>query len=229
MFVIVRFTSYQPFGLYLRIPGQPKQHGQPKIRLPDVHRTFLLRGSPESALQTVSASGSGYVTASFADKTGENGAKTQALTVSLTTGSVADNDNALAIASDVKSYVDTKSAAATTVVEAASGAEYLTITPSTNENGASVYTVNVSGINNAISGAINALDSELVAPANQVFTKIVITDGHLDTDASVLANIVDAKLVGYTNEVEVGAGIAAEDSINTAIAKLEKTIDWGTL
>lgn len=38
----------------------------------------------DSALQTVSASaGSNYVTASFADKTGENGAKSQALTVDL--------------------------------------------------------------------------------------------------------------------------------------------------
>lgn len=187
-----------------------------------------IKATADSALQTVSASGSDYVTASFADKTGENGAKTQALTVSLTTGSVSNNDNALAIASDVKSYVDTKSAAAKTTVEAATGAEYLTITPSTDENGASVYTVNVSGINNAISSAVNALDSELTAPANKVYTKIVITDGKLDTEASVAENISEAKLVGYTNEVVVGSDITAEDSINSAIAKLETTIDWGT-
>ena len=65
-------------------------------------------GYADSALQTVSAEGAGYVSASFAAKSGNNGAKTQALSVSLTTKSVSDaasNDNGLATAYDVKQYV----------------------------------------------------------------------------------------------------------------------------
>lgn len=59
----------------------------------------------DSALQSVSASSTTtkYVTANAADKS--NGA--QAITVAAVTGKVEDNADALAVAADVKSYVDT--------------------------------------------------------------------------------------------------------------------------
>lgn len=65
-------------------------------------------GYADSALQSVSANGSGFVSASFASKAGENGAKSQVLTVGLTTKAVADataESDGLATAKDVKDYV----------------------------------------------------------------------------------------------------------------------------
>ena len=65
--------------------------------------TISLPASINTALQTVSAQGdSKYITATFAEKNGTS----QALTVSAITGTVVNNEDKLAVASDVKSYVD---------------------------------------------------------------------------------------------------------------------------
>ena len=65
--------------------------------------TVTLPASIGEALQGVSATGDNYITATFAPKDAD---KKQALTISAITGSVTNNDNKLAVASDVKSYVD---------------------------------------------------------------------------------------------------------------------------
>ena len=75
----------------------------------DGKATTTQGGYADSALQTVSASGSGYLTLSAASKTGNNGAKTQAISGSLTIQPIATADSShqgLAEASDVKAAID---------------------------------------------------------------------------------------------------------------------------
>lgn len=83
-------------------------------------------------------------------------------------------------------------------------------------------------VDNAVSTNTNGLNSELSADS-QYFTKVVITNGKLDATKSTKANISEAKLNGYSNTVKVGSNITSDDSINSAIAKLETTLDWGEI
>ena len=80
-----------------------------------------------------------------------------------------------------------------------------------------------------VDGLIDGLDSEVTAEDSKYFTKVVIANGKLDTTNSIRANVSEAKLNGYSNTVVVGSGISSTDTINSAIAKLETTLDWGTI
>lgn len=66
-------------------------------------------GYADSALQNVTAAGSGFITLSATAKSGNNGAKTQALSASLTVQAVStadSNHQGLAEASDVRTAID---------------------------------------------------------------------------------------------------------------------------
>lgn len=60
----------------------------------------------DKALQKISATAGSYVTVTVGGKTGIPNAGVQGLTIGVKTGKVSDNASALAVASDVKSYVD---------------------------------------------------------------------------------------------------------------------------
>lgn len=60
----------------------------------------------DKALQKISATAGTYVTVTVGGKTGIPNAGVQGLTIGVKTGKVSDNASALAVASDVKSYVD---------------------------------------------------------------------------------------------------------------------------
>ena len=60
----------------------------------------------DKALQKISATAGTYVTVTVGGKTGIPNAGVQGLTIGVRTGKVSDNASALAVASDVKSYVD---------------------------------------------------------------------------------------------------------------------------
>ena len=60
----------------------------------------------DKALQKISATAGTYVTVTVGGKTGIPNAGVQGLTIGVNTGKVSDNASALAVASDVKSYVD---------------------------------------------------------------------------------------------------------------------------
>lgn len=159
------------------------------------------------------------------------------LTVETTTKDVETataDSNGLATAFDVKSYVDAEvskaQATATTVVEASTeeeSAKYLDVTSKVDETtGATTYTVKVSNVDKAISDAIGDLDSELSA-SSEYFTKVVITDGKLDTTKSTKANISEAVLTGYSaTSTQKYVGIAADDTIKGAFDKVESAWDW---
>jgi hypothetical protein len=86
----------------------------------DGKATTTQGGYADSALQTVSASGSGYLTLSAASKTGNNGAKTQSISGSLTIQAIATADSShqgLAEASDVKEAIDAASNTYATTAE----------------------------------------------------------------------------------------------------------------
>lgn len=73
-----------------------------------------------------------------------------------------------------KTYVDSKAAAATTKVVKSTDTEsvkYLDVTPTTNQDESTTYTVKVSGVDTAISNAVNALDATINADNanNQIF------------------------------------------------------------
>lgn len=62
----------------------------------------------DNALQGITAEAGDFVTVNVGAKTGTPNAGSQKITVSVTTGTVAANESALADAKDVKSYVDTR-------------------------------------------------------------------------------------------------------------------------
>lgn len=80
-----------------------------------------------------------------------------------------------------------------------------------------------------VDGAITGLDSELTA-SSEYFTKVVITDGKLDTNKSTKANISEAELVNYTNtSTQNYVNILATDTINEAFDKCNSAWDWITI
>ena len=69
----------------------------------------VLTGRISNAVASVDNTTSSYLSATLNDKTegeGDNAYTIKELVIGVNTGSVSGNDNALAVASDVKSYVD---------------------------------------------------------------------------------------------------------------------------
>jgi hypothetical protein len=152
--------------------------------------------SAETALQGIEkGTDGGFVTTTIGAKD-ENNKQTVAVSVTTQdiTGASAEKDG-LAVASDVKTYVDAAKAAATTkVVESddAESAKYLDITSAKENDGSTTYTVKVSGVDNAISTAVANAEGEIALTAskgNYTFAAVEGKDGYVK--ASQLAEVLN--------------------------------------
>ena len=135
----------------------------------------------DSALQSVSASGSGFVSASAGAK---DASKSQAISVSLTTATVENSGTAdgLAVASDVKTYVDT----------AVSGKNV----SASGETGANAL-VEASASNNAVTVGSTAKLQAAVTSAESAIQGVQVNSADLTPDANKKVNISIAE--GTTN------------------------------
>ena len=145
-----------------------------------------------------------------------------------------------------KAYVDSKASAATTKVVKSDDAEsvkYLDVTSAKETDGSTTYTVKVSGVDTAISNAVNALDATITATnaSNQklttaheglMFDKIEQKDGKI-TDGTGSATVVkyvdQSKLTNSSLTGVKYIGIAKTDTISQAFEKCESAWDWGTI
>lgn len=150
--------------------------------------------SAETALQGIEKGTDGnFVTTTIGAKD-ENNKQTVAVSVAVQdiTGATADKDG-LAVASDVKAYVDLAKAAATTkVVKSADAEKYLAITSAQENDGSTTYTVNVSGIDTAISTAVTNAEGEIALTSNKgdyTFAAVEDKDGYVK--ASQLAEVLN--------------------------------------
>lgn len=145
-----------------------------------------------------------------------------------------------------KAYVDSKAAAATTKVVKSTDTEsvkYLDITPTTETNGPTTYTVKVSGVDKAISDAIGGLDSNINVDATPVITdnnahdgkvyeSIEIVDGKLvqgENTQTRIKYIDNAKLTNLDTTKIKYTGVSKTDTISQAIEKIDAAWEWGTI
>lgn len=152
--------------------------------------------SAETALQGIEKGTDGeFVTTTIGAKDANN---KQTVAVSVTTqdiiGATAEKDG-LAVASDVKAYVDAAKAAATTKVVESTDTEsvkYLDVTSATETDGSTTYTVKVSGIDTAISTAVADAEGEIALTASKgdyTFAAVEYKDGYVK--ASQLAEVLN--------------------------------------
>lgn len=158
-----------------------------------------------------------------------------------------ENDGIVSISASTttaatKSYVDSKAAAATTTVVKSTDAEsvkYLDVTEGT-VDGHKQYTVKVSGIDTAISTAINDLDSSVdvdevtggsskVAHDGLIFEKIEETNGKLDASKTTVKYVDQSKLTNSSLTGIKYIGINKTDTISQAFEKCEAAWEWGTI
>ena len=72
-----------------------------------------------------------------------------------------------------------------------------------------------------LQGQIDSMDKAAEAVDGQVVTTVAETDGKV---TETKANVKDLKLVGYSKEADATGDIAATDTINTALSKLENKV-----
>lgn len=72
-----------------------------------------------------------------------------------------------------------------------------------------------------LQGQIDSMDKPAEAVDGQVVTTVAETDGKV---TETKANVKDLKLVGYSKEADATGDIAATDTINTALSKLENKV-----
>lgn len=145
-----------------------------------------------------------------------------------------------------KAYVDSKASAATTKVVKSDDAEsvkYLDVTSAKETDGSTTYTVKVSGVDTAISNAVNALDATINADNanNQIFASAhegLMFDQIEQKDGKITDGTGSATIVKYvdqsklTNSSLTGVkyiGIANTDTISQAFEKCESAWEWGTI
>ena len=152
--------------------------------------------SAETALQGIEKGTDGeFVTTTIGAKD-ENNKQTVAVSVTTQdiTGATAEKDG-LAVASDVKAYVDSAKAAATTKVVESTDTEskkYLSISDAKENDGSTTYTVKVSGIDTAISTAVSGAEGEIALTSNKgnyTFAAVEDKDGYVK--ASQLAEVLN--------------------------------------
>lgn len=149
----------------------------------------------DTALQSVSASGSGYVTASVGAK---DASKNQAISVSLTTASVetSGTSDGLAVASDVKSYVDGAVSAKNVSASGETGTNAL-VTASASNNEVTVGST--TKLQNAVASAESALQgvqvnsADLTVDANH---KVNISIAEGTTNGTLAVNGTDVAVHG---------------------------------
>ena len=186
----------------------------------------------ETALQGIEKGTDGdFVTTTIGAKDENN---KQTVAVSVTTAAVAGSEttDGLATASDVKTYVDAAKAAATTkVVESTDteSAKYLDITSATEADNSTTYTVKVSGIDTAISTAIQDLDAEVTSTdGNKVQVKVTEVDGVITAVNVTETDIASAEaLAELAANVEENAEVAAAGlaDLNSKIEEINETIE----
>ena len=152
--------------------------------------------SAETALQGIEKGTDGeFVTTTIGAKD-ENNKQTVAVSVTTQdiTGATAEKDG-LAVASDVKAYVDLAKAAATTKVVESTDTEskkYLSISDAKENDGSTTYTVKVSNIDTAISTAVANAEGEIALTSNKgdyTFAAVEDKDGYVK--ASQLAEVLN--------------------------------------
>lgn len=72
-----------------------------------------------------------------------------------------------------------------------------------------------------LQGQIDSMDKAAEAVDGQVVTTVTETDGKV---TETKANVKDLKLVGYSKEADATGDIAATDTVNTALSKLENKV-----
>lgn len=138
---------------------------------------------------------------------------------------VAATDTVNQAISKLENQVDKAKAAATTKVEKDAKASHLTLTSSTGDDGSVTYTIGESDV--ASASGLTELSGKTVTEIGSSNSSITVSsssasDGTIEYD--VITDGSKIKLSGYT-KAQTAADVAATDSVNEAIGKLEKQID----
>ena len=139
-------------------------------------------------------------------------------------GAVASTDTVNQAISKLENRVDAAKAAATKV-EKDANASHLTLTSTTDASGATVYTIGESDV--ASASGLTELSGKTVTEIGSSNSSITVSsssasDGTIEYD--VITDGSKIELSGYT-KAQTAADVAATDSVNEAIGKLEKQID----